>query len=96
MKLSTFTAPMTAETSGVRYSKALRNSRSKSRYGGGTDLCRNNVVIRLENGKVHSTSTSIDVLGWDGAVGECHDCKADSRHFRQTSEMSRLADSQSG
>lgn len=64
--------------------EGLAEQQIKSRYGGGTHLCRNNVVIRLENGKVHTTSTSIDVLGWDGAVGECHDCKADSRRFRQT------------
>lgn len=34
-----------------------------------------NVVVIVSNGVTYRTPTTIDVVGWDGRVGECHDCK---------------------
>lgn len=54
----------------------------RSRYGGASDLCDNNVKIRVAGSDPdHMTSTSIDVIGFDGSIGEGHDCKADSKRF---------------
>jgi hypothetical protein len=35
-----------------------------------------NVTLTLENGIEYTSITTIDVVGWDGNRGECHDCKA--------------------
>ena len=32
--------------------------------------------MTLSNGVQYKTSTSLDVAGYDGSRGECHDCKA--------------------
>lgn len=37
-----------------------------------------NVRVVLENGIDFSSSTSVDVVGWDENYGECHDCRARS------------------
>jgi hypothetical protein len=44
------------------------------RYASG-DLVDNATVI-VRNGVNFKSKRTIDVTGWDGAVGECHDCKA--------------------
>ena len=62
--------------------EALTEQHIRPRYGGSGNTCCNNAVIRIENGQTHTTSTGVDVLGWDGNVGECHDCKADAGGFR--------------
>lgn len=64
--------------------EALVEQQLRGRYSGSGDLCENNVQIRIDNGASHTTSTSIDVLGFDGIVGESHDCKADSGQFQPT------------
>jgi hypothetical protein len=54
----------------------------RSRYGGTDHLCDNNVKVRVAGSDPdHTTSTSIDVIGFDGSIGEGHDCKADSKRF---------------
>lgn len=55
----------------------------RPRYSGPDDLLDDNVKIELGPADArHQTSTSIDNLGWDGAVGEAHDCKVDPRHWK--------------
>jgi hypothetical protein len=61
--------------------EALVESKIRSRYGGADHLLTNNVVFRLSNGQEYVSSTSIDVIGFDGERGECVDCKARSRAF---------------
>ena len=39
-----------------------------------------NVFVLIEETS-YRTSRSVDVAGWDGNVGECHDCKTRSRGF---------------
>jgi hypothetical protein len=48
------------------------------RYGNAE--LHDNVVIKIENGR-EFTSPSVDVAGWDGATGECHDCKTLSAYL---------------
>lgn len=55
----------------------------KSRYGAPTDDLKNNHKIRC-SGDEHApyeSSTTIDVIGWDRTVGECHDCKVAAKGF---------------
>lgn len=40
-----------------------------------------NVFVILKNGVDYRTPRSIDVVGWDGHLGECYDCKTRSRSF---------------
>lgn len=57
--------------------EAMVQRRLRVRYGSG--LLDNNVYVILTNQIDYRTSTSIDVVGHDGDVGECHDCKARAR-----------------
>lgn len=51
----------------------------RSRYAGTGCLCENNVKIELGPASSrHQTSRGLDVVGWDGRVGEGHDCKTDA------------------
>lgn len=45
----------------------------ESRYG--QNQLEDNAVINLENDIEYTSPTSVDVTGWDGNRGECHDCK---------------------
>jgi hypothetical protein len=44
----------------------------------------NNVFVTLTNDVTYRTSTSVDVAGYDGQRGECHDCKAQGRKVDTT------------
>ena len=61
----------------------LAHAQIRRRYSGANDLLVDNVKIELgpANSR-HQTSTSLDVLGWDGGVGEGHDCKVDARLWK--------------
>jgi len=64
--------------------EAMVQQAIQSRYGGARDLLENNLQIEISaEGKSHTTSTSVDVIGFDGDAeeGECHDCKVRSRDF---------------
>ncbi|HEY1834450.1 MAG TPA: hypothetical protein VGG08_08445 [Solirubrobacteraceae bacterium] len=54
--------------------EAMVEGRLRARYGHGQ--LNNNVNVALSNGVEYRTSTSVDVAGHDGELGECHDCKA--------------------
>jgi hypothetical protein len=54
--------------------EAMVESRLRARYGHAK--VDNNVYVTLADGVEYRTSTSVDVAGHDGDVGECHDCKA--------------------
>jgi hypothetical protein len=64
--------------------EGLVERRLSTRYGGsGQDLVNNHKIRLSESGRIlYTSSSSIDVTGWDGTVGECHDCKAASHTFR--------------
>jgi hypothetical protein len=59
--------------------EGLVETRLRVRYGG--HILDNNVFLQFENGAAYTTSRSVDVVGWDGDDGECHDCKARARAF---------------
>ncbi len=62
--------------------EALVELRLRRRYGETGDLLENNLRFALFNGTQYSTKDqSIDVIGFDGAVGECHDCKVNAGRF---------------
>lgn len=57
--------------------EGLVEQRLRGRYGDGGHQLENNARFALENSVAYSTGEkSIDVIGFDGYVGECHDCKA--------------------
>ena len=63
---------LTKRRLGVRY----------SHYG---SQLEDNARFRLEDGAVYdSGSNSIDVIGFDGSVGECHDCKVQARNVSRS------------
>jgi hypothetical protein len=39
-----------------------------------------NATVTVENGINYTTPTTIDVSGWDGNRGECHDCKVRTKN----------------
>ena len=52
------------------------------RYAGADCELHNNAKFRLENGASYTSGDrSIDVIGFDGSAGECHDCKIQARRF---------------
>lgn len=54
----------------------------QTRYSGQGGVCTDNVKIELgPNDSRHRTTKSLDVLGWDGTVGEGLDCKVSARHW---------------
>lgn len=60
----------------------LAEQQIRSRYAGLGAMCENNIKFRVWGSKGdHTTSRSVDVVGWDGTTGECHDCKVDARKF---------------
>jgi hypothetical protein len=62
--------------------EGLCEAQLRIRYRG--KLLDNNVFFTLSNGVEYESSTSIDVLGWDSPIGECHDCKVNPRRFEAT------------
>lgn len=50
----------------------------RPRYG--ENNLDDNVFVLLDE-TAYRSSRSVDVAGWDGNVGECHDCKTRSRSF---------------
>lgn len=58
--------------------EGLVETRLRSRYAQNT--LANNVTITVSNGVNYTSSTTADVVGWDGARGECHDCKVRAKN----------------
>jgi hypothetical protein len=50
-----------------------------SRYAHNT--LKEDSFVHVSNGASYDSSTSVDVAGYDGNVGECHDCKARCRQI---------------
>ncbi len=52
------------------------------RYSGGNLV--DNAEIKITNGTAYSSPAGrpIDVAAWDGALGECHDCKMSARSLK--------------
>jgi hypothetical protein len=62
--------------------EVLVEARLRSRYDGDDDLLDNNLKFAIWNGaRYTSGEKSIDVIGHDGSVGECHDCKVNASRF---------------
>lgn len=62
--------------------EAVVEGRLRTRYSGNGSMLENNLQFQIENGSTYSSGTkSIDVLGFDGQLGECHDCKANAARF---------------
>ena len=59
--------------------EGLVRARLRSRYG--PQELSDNVTLELENGVKYKSSTSVDVVGWDNSLGECHDCKVHAKRF---------------
>ena len=66
--------------------EAMVQAQLRMRYAGAR--LENNVFVELSNGVSYRTSTSADVVGYDGQRGECHDCKARGRNV----DMSWIAE----
>jgi hypothetical protein len=63
--------------------EALLERHLVSRYGGPGEMLENNLKFAIGNGSARYSSgeKSIDVFGFDGLVGECHDCKVNPGKF---------------
>lgn len=64
--------------------ESLVEMKLRPRYSGIDCLLDNNLRFELVNGQTYASGTrSIDVIGFDGRVGECHDCKVHASRFEQ-------------
>lgn len=63
--------------------EGMVEQRLKVRYSGQDHDLVNNHKIRCsdDDHAPYVSSTTVDVIGWDRTVGECHDCKVAARGF---------------